>query len=135
MSKTIKFNAGKVQYDEETKKCTPLPHKGQVVIKPLEEEGCFDFRWSPKGNLGNVEVDERLIIPGDMTFKQVKLCNTGRVIALTFVSSGDRSLYWLQDVGDVEEYGQWTEKDQELLKSLQALVEEGASGGDGEAGV
>jgi 26S proteasome regulatory subunit N13 len=50
-TKTIKFNAGKVQYDEETKRCTPLPHKGLVVIKPSSEDpDFFSFNWSPKAD-------------------------------------------------------------------------------------
>lgn len=123
MSKTIKFNAGKVQFDEETKKCTPLPHKGQVVIKPLEEEeDFFSFQWTPKSSLGNVERDDLLIIPGDVTFKHVKLCKTGRVISLTFLSSGAKHLYWLQDVGDDEQLDHLTTKDERLLLSVQALV-------------
>lgn len=122
MTKTIRFNAGKVQYDDETKKCTPLPHKGVVTVAPSEEdEGFFDFLWTPKSGSG-LEKDELLLIPGDMTFKRVASCKTGRVVALTFLSSGDKSLYWLQDVGDIEELDQWTAKDQELVSAVQALI-------------
>ena len=96
-SKSIKFNAGKVEYDEETKRCTPLPHKGVISIKPnADDEDFFDFTWSPKANgSGNVEKDELLVIPGDVSFKQVTSCKTGRVFALTFLSSGGKNLYWL----------------------------------------
>lgn len=122
MTKTIRFNAGKVQYNEETKACTPLPHKGQVTIKPSpDEDGFFDFLWAPKSNSG-IEKDELLIIPGDVTFKQVTSCKSGRVVALTFLSSGAKSLYWLQDVGDDDKLDQLTEKDKELLASVQELV-------------
>lgn len=123
MSNTIKFNAGKVQYDEESKLCTPLPHKGQVTIKPLaEEEGFYNFVWSPKSSSGNVEKDDLLIIPGDATFKPVKSCSTGRVFALTFLSSGAKSLYWLQDVGDDERLDLLTGQDLDILKSVQELL-------------
>ncbi|KAM9913089.1 hypothetical protein OXX69_001938 [Metschnikowia pulcherrima] len=122
MSKTIRFNAGKVQYDDETKKCTPLPHKGVVTVAPsTEDEGFFDFTWTPKSDSG-VEKDELLLIPGDMTFRRVHSCHTGRVVALTFLSSGDKSLYWLQDVGDDEELDKWTDKDVALVQSVQQLV-------------
>lgn len=120
--KSIKFNAGKVQYNEETKTCTPLPHKGQVTIKASEDEdGFFDFTWSPKSSSG-IEKDELLIIPGDVTFKPVASCKTGRVLALTFLSSGAKNLYWLQDVGDVDELNKLTTRDTELVESVQNLV-------------
>ncbi|GEQ68898.1 hypothetical protein JCM33374_g2567 [Metschnikowia sp. JCM 33374] len=122
MTKTIKFNAGKVQYDDETKRCTPLPHKGVVTISPsAEDEGFFDFLWTPESDSG-LQKDELLLIPGDMTFKPVKSCKTGRVVALTFLSSGDKSLYWLQDVGDDEDLDKWTAKDEQLVRDFQALI-------------
>lgn len=122
MSKTIRFNAGKVQYDEESKRCTPLPHKGHVTIRPLpEEDGFFDLVWAPKASLG-LEKDELLIIPGDVTFKPVASCKTGRVLALTFLSSGAKSMYWLQDVGDDDQPGVLTAADSELVAQVQALV-------------
>lgn len=118
---TIRFNAGKVQYDEETHKCVPLPHKGTVTIQPsADEEGFFDFVWSPKTASG-IEKDELLIIPGDMTLRAVRSCTTGRVFALTFMCSGAKSLYWFQDVGG-DEPGEWTAKDKEVLAAAQALV-------------
>lgn len=121
MSKSIKFNAGKTLYDEDSKKCNPLPHKGQVTIRPASDDGFYDFIWAPKSNSG-LERDELLIIPGDVTFKPVKSCHTGRVVALTFLSSGAKNLYWLQDVGDDDELDQFTAKDLELVGSVQALV-------------
>lgn len=122
MSKTIKFNAGKVQYDEDSHKCTPLQHKGHVTIRPSSDDGFYDFIWSPKSNSG-LEKDELLIIPGDVTFKHVTSCTTGRVLALTFLSSGAKNLYWLQDVGDDDNAGKLTQKDKELVASVQELVE------------
>lgn len=129
VSSTIKFNAGKVQYDEETKKCTPLPHKGVITIKPnADDEDFYDFTWSPKSsNSGNVEKDELLIIPGDVSFKKVESCKTGRVLALTFLSSGAKNLYWLQDLGDDDKLDKLTDKDQEIIDRVNALV---APGGD-----
>lgn len=120
---TIKFNAGKVEFNEDTKQCTPLPHKGQVIISPrIDEEGFYNFNWSQKSNDdGFVEPEEFLIIPGDVSFKQVKSCKTGRVLALTFLSSGAKHLYWLQDVGDDEELDKLTDKDEDLLKRVGEL--------------
>ncbi|OBA21909.1 hypothetical protein METBIDRAFT_67006 [Metschnikowia bicuspidata var. bicuspidata NRRL YB-4993] len=132
MTKTIRFNAGKVQYDDETKRCTPLPHRGVVTIAPSDEdEGFFDFCWAPKADSG-LEKDELLLIPGDMTFRRVQSCKTGRVVALTFLSSGDKSLYWLQDVGDDEQLDRWTQKDEALVSAVQALITP-ADDGDDEA--
>lgn len=121
MSTTIKFNAGKVQFDEVTKKCTPLPHKGQVTINPSStESGFYDFEWSPK-SLG-LSKDQLLIIPGDVTLKPVVLCKSGRVMALTFLSSGAKYLYWLQDVGDDDNLNKFTEKDNKILTSVSELL-------------
>lgn len=123
MSKSVRFNAGKVQYDEETNKCTPLPHKGVVSIKPSEDdEGFYDFSWSPKSNSGNVPKDELLIIPGDISLKKVTSCKTGRIIALTFLSSGAKHLYWLQDLGDDDELDKWTEKDCQIFQKIEEII-------------
>lgn len=122
--KSIKFNAGKVQYDEETKRCTPMPHKGVINIRPsVDDEEFYDFTWSPKStNSGNIEKDELLIIPGDVSFKKVTSCKTGRVFALTFLSSGAKNLYWLQDVGDDEQLDKLTDKDEEIIKKIQEII-------------
>ena len=119
----VKFNAGKVLYDEESKTCTPLPHKGTVTIKPnAEDDEFYDFIWAPKNNSGNVEPDELLVIPGDVSFKKMQSCSTGRVVALTFLSSGAKNMYWLQDVGDDEELNKLTEKDQKILENVNELL-------------
>ena len=127
-SKSLKFHAGKVQYDEETNRCTPLQHKGVISIKPSSEEPEFlDFTWTPKQDLtqatpGNIEKDEFLLIPGDVTIKHIKSCNTGRVFALTFLSSGAKYLYWLQDVGDIDQLDKLTEKDQKIIQDIVDLI-------------
>lgn len=119
---SFSFNAGHVLYDEDTHKCTPLPHKGQITIQPsAEEEGFFDFIWAPKTNSG-ARRHELVLIPGDFSFKPVKSCTTGRVVALTF-SSGQRSLYWLQDLGDEDDLDTFTKKDEEILAKFHAVVE------------
>lgn len=123
MVKTVRFNAGKVQYDEETHRCTPLPHKGVISIKPsADDEEFYDFTWTPKSSNGNVEKDELLIIPGDVSFRKVESCKSGRVFALTFLSSGAKHLYWLQDVGDDEELDKLTDKDKEIIKQITEII-------------
>lgn len=124
----LRIHAGKVQYDENTKECTPLPTKGVIMMRPSREEvGFFNFKWSPRSSTSNVESDRLLIIPGDVTFKHVKSCKTGRVVALTFLSSGAKHLYWLQDVGegtdDEEELSKLTEKDQYLINSINEMIQ------------
>lgn len=126
MSKTLRFNAGKVHYDEETRRCAPLRHKGVVTIKPSSEEPDFlAFTWKPKSDFITggtpVEKDELLLIPGDVSFKHIKSCTTGRVFALTFVSSGAKHLYWLQDVGDLDQPEILTEKDLGIVKQVNDL--------------
>lgn len=122
MLQTIQFNAGKVQFDEATKHCTPLPHKGTVRISPsVDDEGFYDFVWTPKSDSG-LESDELLVYPGESVFEPVESCKTGRVVALTFLGSQEKNLYWLQDVGDADNLGKWTEKDKQLVASVQALV-------------
>ncbi|KAK6198888.1 proteasome complex subunit Rpn13 ubiquitin receptor-domain-containing protein [Scheffersomyces amazonensis] len=125
--RAIKFNAGRVQYDETTHRCTPLAHKGVISIKANAEEAeLFDFIWSPKGDVtiaGNVPEKEMLLLmPGDVTFKHISSCTTGRVFALTFYSSGAKYLYWLQDVGDIDQVDKLTEKDINLVKSVNELI-------------
>ncbi|CCE40669.1 Proteasome complex subunit Rpn13 ubiquitin receptor family protein [Candida parapsilosis] len=129
-SKSLKFHAGKVQYNEDTNRCTPLPYEGVISIKPSAEEPDFlDFTWTPKqdqtqqiNGTQQVEKDELLLIPGDVTIKTIKSCNTGRVFAFTFLSSGAKYLYWLQDVGDVDDLGKLTEKDNKLIQSISSLI-------------
>lgn len=119
----VKFNAGKVQYDESTHKCTPLPHKGVVTIRPnSDEDGFYDFTWTPKSS--NMETDELLLIPGDVTFRRVALCTTGRVVALVFLSSGAKNMYWFQDVGDDDELDKLTAKDLEVIRKVNELISE-----------
>lgn len=119
---SFSFNAGHVLYDEDSHKCTPLPHKGVITIQPsAEEEGFFDFIWAPKSNSG-ARRHELVLIPGDFSFKPVKSCSTGRVVALTF-SSGQKSLYWLQDLGDEDSLDKFTKKDDEILAKFHAVVE------------
>ena len=130
-ARSLKFHAGKVQYNEDTNRCTPLPYEGVISIKPSAEEPDFlDFTWTPKltdqtlhiNGSQPVEKDELLLIPGDVTIKTIKSCNTGRVFAFTFLSSGAKYLYWLQDVGDVDDLGKLTEKDNKLIQLISSLI-------------
>lgn len=124
MTKTIKFNAGKVEYNEQDHSCTPLAHKGTITIKPSSDDPDFlFFTWTPKADVvGNVEGDELLLIPGDVSFKHVKSCDTGRVFKLTFLSSGASHLYWFQDVGDLDNLGKLTKEDERIMGEIEEAI-------------
>lgn len=122
---TIKFRAGRVKYDAEKKLATPEPIQGQITIKPSEEdESFYSFEWAPKDNVTNVEKEDLLVIPGDVSWKQVEEAKTGRVFALTFLSSGARHLFWLQEVSDNEDdLSALSKKDKELLERIEKVFE------------
>jgi len=120
---TIKFRAGRVNYDAEKKLATPEPIQGQITIKQSEEDDSFySFEWAPKDNVPNVEKEDLLVIPGDVTWKQVEECKTGRVFALTFLSSGARHLFWLQEVSDDDDnLSALSKKDKDLLAKIEKM--------------
>lgn len=122
----IKFRAGKVAYDPATKIAKPDAIQGEIVIKPSEEEDSFySFEWKPKERTAtSVERDEFLIIPGDATWTHIEECKTGRVFALSFLSSGARHLFWLQEVNDNDDDpSELSKKDKEVLTRIQKVLE------------
>lgn len=124
---TLKFKAGKVDFNEETNLCTPKSVKGQITIRPAEDdESFYDFIWTPleKSAGGQDEEDELLIIPGDVKWKHVKSCNTGRVFSLSF-TSGAKSFYWLQDGNsNSDDPSELSAKDKEISEKISNLIEE-----------
>lgn len=126
MTETIEFRAGKCDYNEESKICTPKPMKGRIVIKPSEEaQGFYDFKWSTKEKTAGSSVDpiEFILIPGETKWVDIKSSKNGRILCLLF-SSGEKWFFWLQDkhVG-TESLNEWSQKDKELLAKLQKLLE------------
>ncbi len=122
---TIKFRAGRVNYDAEKKLAIPQPIQGQITIKQSDEdESFYSFEWAPKDNVTNVEPEDLLVIPGDVTWKQVEEAKTGRVFALTFLSSGARHLFWLQEVNeDEDDLSALSKKDKEILAKIEKIFE------------
>ncbi|CCH43744.1 hypothetical protein BN7_3298 [Wickerhamomyces ciferrii] len=122
---TIKFRAGRVKYDADKKLATPEPIQGQITIKPSDEdESFYSFEWAPKDNVPNVEKEELLVVPGDVTWKQVEEANTGRVFALQFLSSSARHLFWLQEINDDEdEPSALSKKDQDILRKIEKIFQ------------
>ncbi|ODQ77383.1 hypothetical protein BABINDRAFT_163631 [Babjeviella inositovora NRRL Y-12698] len=124
MSALVSFNAGRVSYSEATKKCTPEPLKGKITIKASEEGDFFyDFTWAPRESTPGVVSDELLVIAGDVQWKHIASCKTGRVFSLTFLSSGAKNLYWMQDLNDDEndEPSQLSKKDLEISAKITKL--------------
>lgn len=97
----LKFNAGKVAYDAEADQYIPAKTPGQIIIDQSPEgEGCFSFTWKPKSSTSQ-DIEELLVFQGDVIWKKVNSCTSGRVYMLAFLSSGAKHLYWMQDVNDV----------------------------------
>ncbi|TID30351.1 hypothetical protein CANINC_001053 [Pichia inconspicua] len=102
MSFPINFNAGKVIEDPETKICTSDPTPGEIIIDHSPEgEGCFSFKWQPRSSSHVGEPDELLVFQGDVVWRRLHSCTSGRVYVLAFRSSGAKHMYWLQDVNDL----------------------------------
>lgn len=94
----LKFNAGKVLYDEDTNECTPAQTPGEIIIEHSPEgEGCYSFTWRPRGKDQNVEGDELFVFQGDVVWKKINSCKSGRVYMFAFLSSGAKHFFWMQD--------------------------------------
>ncbi|KAG7881755.1 hypothetical protein KL905_000759 [Ogataea polymorpha] len=127
LSTPLKFKAGKVDYNEETKVYTPNPTKGEIVISQSDEgDEFYLFVWKPRETtVGGVEPEELLVIAGDVTWKKVNSCKTGRVYMLTFLSSGAKNLFWMQEINDDEnDPSKETEKDKEIFRKINDLFKE-----------
>ncbi|KAG0683684.1 hypothetical protein C6P40_000791 [Pichia californica] len=108
----LKFNAGKVEYNEKLDAYVPLPTPGEIIVDHSSEgEGCYSFTWKPRNN-DSVIIDELLVFEGDVVWQKINSCKSGRVYMLAFLSSGAKSMYWMQDVNDD---GAGEDDDDELL--------------------
>lgn len=86
--------------------------RGQISLH-RSSDGLLHFKWSNMVN-GAVE-DDRIVMPGESSFKQVKAGHeTRRVYLLKFRAGGQRLMYWLQDKDD--------SKDEENIKKLNELL-------------
>eukprot|EP01118_Nematostelium_gracile_P004637 TRINITY_DN1548_c0_g1_i1.p1 TRINITY_DN1548_c0_g1~~TRINITY_DN1548_c0_g1_i1.p1 ORF type:complete len:335 (+),score=113.17 TRINITY_DN1548_c0_g1_i1:160-1164(+) len=92
----VEFRAGKMTYNDTTKKVTPDKRKGQIQLNQ-GMDGLMRFQWKDRTN-GQV-VDELYIFPEEATFKRIKQCTTGRVYLLEF-KTGKMHFYWMQDPSD-----------------------------------
>lgn len=112
----VEFKAGKMLLTGPNSagkfSCTADKRKGSVSLVSTPDQ-LVRFRWTDRSS-GNVE-DDRIIMPGDATFKSV---NTGkgddRVYILKLNSGGPHLMYWLQDKSN--------EKDKENVDKLNDLM-------------
>lgn len=116
------FKAGRVDYNDTNGEATPVRGQGKVVLqRSSEDPSLLAILWKPRSSYLRAQPTEQLmILPGDVEFEHVKECTTGRVISMKFMSSGKRTLYWLQDPpqGDLD---QMSTSDQEILDKLREL--------------
>ncbi|KAH3668134.1 hypothetical protein OGAPHI_001888 [Ogataea philodendri] len=127
LSSPLKFKAGKVDYNEETKVYTPNPVKGEIVISQSDEgDEFYLFVWKPRDNtVSGIDSEELLVIAGDVTWKKVKSCKSGRVYMLTFLSSGAKNLFWMQDINqDENDLSKETDQDKEIYRKINELFQE-----------
>ena len=116
----LRFNAGKVDYDEDKQVYTPLPTPGEIIIDHSPEgEGCYSFVWRPRGqSTGQPEsAFELFVFQSDVVWKRINSCTTGRVYMLGFYSSGAKHRFWMQDLNDE---GAIENDDEEALKAASA---------------
>lgn len=92
----VEFRAGRMDYNDTTKKVTPDKRKGQIQLTQTAD-GLMKFQWKDRTN-GQV-VEELFLFPEEATFKRVKQCTTGRVYILEF-KTGKMNFYWMQDPSD-----------------------------------
>lgn len=119
-----KFFAGRVSYNETTHECVAEPLKGQITVLESEEEGpmFYDFVWAPREPTPGVENDEFLVIAGDVSWKHIALCTTGRVFRLTIESLQSKFYYWMQHVNDDDdEPGKLSKEDLRIQTHLNEV--------------
>lgn len=123
----LKFKAGKVDYNEDSGIYTPNPTKGEIELSESGEgEGFYSFVWKPRDSIvGNIEPEELLVFVGDVSWRKISSCKTGRIYMLSFMSSGAKNLFWMQDVNnDDDDPSKESEKDREICTKINELLME-----------
>ncbi|CAN6656030.1 hypothetical protein TRVA0_028S01552 [Trichomonascus vanleenenianus] len=127
-SKVVSFKAGRVEFDEEAKTAIPKKGQGQVTItKNPDDPSLFSFDWEPRGKYKQTIADQKeelLLFPGDATWEHVKECDSGRVFALTFKSSGQRLLFWMQAPNEQGEVHELTAEDKQIAEKISSILDE-----------
>ena len=74
------------------------------------------MQWHPRlpgaGSITTSE-DDYIVMPGEISFKKIEQCNTGRVFIVKF-TNGRRAFYWLQDLK--------TDNDDENINKLNDIL-------------
>jgi 26S proteasome regulatory subunit N13 len=125
----ISFKAGRIDYNDDTKEAVPKRGQGTVKItKNPDEPSFYSFVWEPRGKykktVGANENDELLLFPGDAEWKHIKQCTTGRAYALTFKSSGQKLMFWLQTPGADDDIATLTADDKAISESISKILDE-----------
>ena len=112
----VEFKAGKMLLTGPNSagkfNCTADKRKGTVSLVSTPDS-LLHFRWTDRTS-GNVE-DDRIIFPGDATFKSVKTGrDDDRVFLLKLNSGGPNFMYWMQE--------KTSEKDKENVDRLNDLM-------------
>lgn len=93
---------------------TSDPRGGKIALSK-GNDGLMHFKWI--NALTNAVEDDRIVFPGEYTFKKVKTGRescTDRVYMLKYQSGQQRLMYWLQDKD--------TEKDEETIKKVNDFL-------------
>lgn len=114
------FNAGRCNYDPDTKLVHSKPTRGKITIKKnLRDPSLFEFEWSERNSTA-VQFN-RSIIPQLATWNKVEDCKDGRVYTLK-ISGGTPCFFWIQEVKG--------EKDEEIMEKLKDIFKgDGSSSG------
>jgi len=105
------FNAGRCNYDPDTKLVHSKPTRGKITIKKnLRDPSLFEFEWSERNSTA-VQFN-RSIIPQLATWKKTDDCKDGRVYTLK-ISGGTPCFFWMQEVK--------IEKDEEIMEKLKDI--------------
>ncbi|TKR89233.1 hypothetical protein L596_013369 [Steinernema carpocapsae] len=122
----VEFKAGRAFLEPgstpDSRKVVSDKTKGMVFIKQTSDQ-LIHFCW--KNRETNAVVDDLIIFPEDTKFLKVKECTDGRVFMLKF-ENNDRRLFWMQDSR--------TDKDEEILKKVNDVLNRPPSGRQGGRG-
>jgi len=97
----VEFRAGKMNFDETTKKVTSDKRKGLVQLTQSGADGLIHFSW--KDRTSGVVENDLIVFPDEAVFKHVKQCATGRVYLLEYKTSSRKLFFWMQEPSDAKD--------------------------------
>ncbi|XP_054167965.1 uncharacterized protein LOC128965320 [Oppia nitens] len=94
----VEFRAGKMTAERTGPKKMMLKpvkeRKGLLYVQQTDDQ-LMHFCWKDR-QTGHIE-DDLIIFPGDIEFKKISQCKTGRVFVLKFKSNDRRLFFWSQE--------------------------------------